>query len=153
VSESKPAWTPGRLILIVVLLLVLFALATLGMVHYLLAAKAGPAVSAEKAQPGLGPAYSLDTFNVNLADPDSRHFLKATVSLELGTQSLSRELEKRQAQVRDIIITLLREKKAGELKNGNAAVEELKREIRDRLNAVLTTGKVTAVYFTEFIVQ
>lgn len=152
-SESKSAWTPARLILIVVALLIIFALSTLAMVHYLLAAKEGPAAGGTTVQAGLGPVYGLDSFSVNLADQESRHFLKATVTLELGTPALAKELDKRKAQVRDIIITLLREKTSEQLKGDNTTVAKLKTEIRDRLNAVLASGKITAVYFTEFIVQ
>ena len=63
------------------------------------------------------------------------------------------ELDKRQAQIRDITITLLREKKAADLKAGNTAVIELKQQIQKHINIVLENGQVTAVYFTEFIVQ
>lgn len=150
-SEGKQFFTPLKLVVVIVLVLGAFTAMTLGIVNRLLAAK--QMSPAQAAQPGTGPKYALETFNVNLADQESRRFLKATITLELDAPKLAKELEKRKAQVRDIIIALLREKKASELKDGNTAVQQLKEEIKSRLNAVLTSGKVTAVYFTEFIVQ
>ncbi|MDK2855163.1 MAG: flagellar protein FliL [Bacillota bacterium] len=151
-SEGKQAWSPGRIIILVVVLFALFAVSTLAFVQYLLTRETAP-TARKPAQTGMGPTYSLDSFNVNLADQDSRHFLKTTITLELGTPGVAKELEKRQAQVRDIIISILREKTAEELKDGNATVQKLKDEIKSRLNNVLSSGQVTAVYFTEFIVQ
>lgn len=152
-SEGKQTWTPGRIIILVLVLFALFAVSTLAFVQYLLTSRETASAARKPAQAGIGPTYSLDTFNVNLADLESRHFLKTTITLELGTPALAKELEKRQPQVRDIIISILREKTAEELKNGNATVQKLKDEIKSRLNNVLTSGQVTAVYFTEFIVQ
>ncbi|HHV08555.1 MAG TPA: hypothetical protein GXX69_10135 [Firmicutes bacterium] len=144
--------TPRKLILIAILLLILFAVTTLGIVTFLLREQNEPASVAAKPQ-GTGPNYSLETFNVNLADQDSRHFLKATLTFELSSPKVVSELEKRKAQARDIVIALLREKKAVDLKAGNTAVLELKEQIQKELNAVLENGQITAVYFTEFIVQ
>jgi len=152
-NEGKQIWTPGRIIMLVLVLFALFAVSTFAFVQYLLTARDSASAAKRPAEAGIGPTYSLDTFNVNLADQESRHFLRATVTLELGTPALTKELQKRQPQVRDIIISILREKTAEELKDGNATVEKLKSEIMNRLNNVLTSGQVTAVYFTEFIVQ
>lgn len=144
--------TPKKLILIGILLLVLFALTTLGIVTFLLREKNPPALEAPKTE-GTGPSYDLETFNVNLADQESKHFLRATLTLELSSPKLVPELDKRKAQVRDIIISLMREKKAADLKVGNSAVLDLKRQIQEQLNSILEKGQIDAVYFTEFIVQ
>ena len=151
-DTKQVALTPQKLILIGILLLVLFALTTLGIVAFLLREKSQPAPAALRAE-GTGPSYALDTFNVNLADQESKHFLRATLTLELSSPKLVPELDKRKAQIRDIIIALLREKKAADLKVGNNAVLDLKRQIQEHLNAVVEKGQITAVYFTEFIVQ
>lgn len=152
-SEGKQTWTPGRIIIVVLVLCVLFAVSTLVFVSYLITSRDTGSTPKKPAEAGMGPTYSLDTFNVNLADRESRHFLRATITLELDTSALTKELQKREPQVRDIIISILRAKTAEELKDGNATAQKLKEEIKSRLNSVLTSGQVTAVYFTEFIVQ
>jgi flagellar FliL protein len=151
-KTNQVALTPPKIILISLLLLVLFAVTTLGIVTFLVRNQREPAPAAAKPQ-GTGPTYPLESFNVNLADQESRHYLKATITLELSSPKVVTELDKRQAQIRDITITLLREKKAADLKAGNTAVIELKQQIQKYINIVLENGQVTAVYFTEFIVQ
>lgn len=152
-NETKQiAFTPQKIILIGILLLALFAVTTLGIVAFISREGNQPASAEAKIQ-GTGPTYSLESFSVNLADQESRHFLKAALTLELSSPKVVSELDKREAQVRDIIIALLREKKAAELKAGNTAVLELKQQIQEQINVVLENGQITAVYFTEFIVQ
>ena len=149
-SEGKGGMSPLKIVLLVIAVSVLFTLVTVGIVNLLLNQKRSPT---PETMLGTGPTYSLDAFNVNLADQDSRRFLKATVTLELSESGVAKELQKREAQIRDIIIGLFREKKAAELKDGNQAIIELKSQMVKHLNAILTSGEISAVYFTEFIVQ
>ncbi|MFN7904858.1 MAG: flagellar basal body-associated protein FliL [Pseudobdellovibrionaceae bacterium] len=59
-------------------------------------------------------------------------------------------MDKRKSQVRDIIIILLSSKTYDEVSNREGK-ESLRNEIKEQLNSFLTTGEISAVYFTEFI--
>ncbi|MGI6129618.1 MAG: flagellar basal body-associated FliL family protein [bacterium] len=144
--------TPQKLIISGIVLLALFTLTTLGIITFMLREKVPLASEVPKAH-GIGPSYELDTFNVNLADLESKRFLRATLTLELSSSKLIPELDKRQAQIRDIIISILRKKKAADLKADSINVVNLKHQVKEQLNAILEKGEISAVYFTEFIVQ
>jgi len=146
-------WTPQKVILVAVIILILFAVTTFGIVALLM--RNQKALTEDETTPkGTGPKYSLEDFSVNLADQGSRRYLKATVTLELSTAKVAAELDKREAQIRDITITLLREQKATDLQAGSSTViAGLKQKIKDSINQVLENGEIIAVYFPEFIVQ
>jgi flagellar FliL protein len=100
----------------------------------------------------VGPMFKLDPFVVNLNEPRGNRYLKTTIQLEMENESLQSELERRQAQMRDIILALLTSKTTDELK----ALEgkfRLREELLSRLNALLVNGSIRRVYFTEFVIQ
>lgn len=105
----------------------------------------------------IGRVIPLETFIVNLSGSKGRRVAK--VNLELEIQGANRsgsyveiqnELETRKAQIRDIIIILLSGKTYDEVA-AREGKEQLRSEIRDTVNAFLTTGKIVNVYFTDFI--
>ena len=65
-------------------------------------------------------------------------------------RKLLARIEKRKAQIRDIIIIILSSKTYDEVSTREGK-DGLKSEIKDTLNAFLTKGKIVNVYFTEFI--
>ena len=100
----------------------------------------------------MGPVFKLDPFVVNLVDARSNRYLKITIQIELDSEDVMPELERRGPQVQDIILALLTSKKPKELQ----ALEgkfRLREELLSRLNALLVNGKVKRVYFTEFVIQ
>ncbi len=98
----------------------------------------------------VGKVIPLETFIVNLAGSKGRRIAKVNMELEVQGESIQEEIEKRKAQVRDIIIIILSGKTYDEvaLKEGK---EKLRDEIKDTVNGFLTKGKILNVYFTEFI--
>lgn len=100
----------------------------------------------------VGDMFKLDPFVVNLNEPRGNRYLKTTVQLEMDTPELQTELERRQAQLKDVILALLTSKSSQELQ----ALEgkfRLREELLSRINALLVNGSVTRVYFTEFVIQ
>lgn len=101
----------------------------------------------------VGKVVPLETFIVNLAGSKGRKVAKVMMELELKDnegRNVADEIEKRKAQVRDIIIIILSSKKYEEV-SSKEGIDNLKGEIKDTINPFLTNGKITNVFFTEFI--
>ncbi|PRX33665.1 flagellar FliL protein [Orenia metallireducens] len=98
----------------------------------------------------LGTTTPIGQFLVNLAD--GRRFIKVNIVLEVSNDKVVTELTERQPQVRDAIITILRAKDNNQI-NSNEGVRKLRTEIMNKINQNLIKGKVTNVFFTDFVVQ
>ncbi|MBN2706140.1 MAG: flagellar basal body-associated FliL family protein [Deltaproteobacteria bacterium] len=108
--------------------------------------------AAKKNEPKILPVFALKPFVVNLADKKSRRYLKVTMKLELSDEVLLEEVDKRQAQIRDVILTLLSSKTAAEISTMEGKFL-LRQDIIKRVNVHLVSGQVTKVYWEEFVVQ
>ncbi len=98
---------------------------------------------------------NLEPFLVNLADPQSVRFVKVT--FQLGLTEDREEFIRSPiaiAATRDAIITLLSSKTSDQILTVEGK-ENLRREIRDRVNGVVTGSKarVRDVYIVELVVQ
>jgi flagellar FliL protein len=100
----------------------------------------------------MGPIYNLDTFLVNLNEPQGKRYLKAKVTLELETEDVQAEIEKRLPQIKDAVLTMLSSKSYGDISDLTGKYQ-LRAELISMINSYLKTGKIANVYFTEFIVQ
>lgn len=100
----------------------------------------------------VGKIIPLETFIVNLAGSKGRRIAKVNMEIEIQGENIQEEIEKRKAQVRDIIIIILSGKTYDEVSNKEGK-EKLRDEIKDTVNGFLTKGKIVNVYFTEFIYQ
>jgi len=100
----------------------------------------------------LGPIYSLETFIVNLADKGGNRYLRVTIDFELGNAELQGEVDKRLPQIRDSILMILPSKRFDDISSveGKTALRD---EILEKVNSLLTLGKITNIYFKEFVVQ
>ncbi len=153
VKKSKK----GLLIIIIITLLVLGG-GGFGAYWFLLrtppptAEELAAAEAAKKPEPVILPVFALKPFVVNLADKKSRRYLKVTMKLELSNEELLEEVDKRRAQLRDVVLTLLSSKTAAEISTLEGKFL-LRQDIIKRVNVNLVTGKVTKVYWEEFVVQ
>lgn len=98
----------------------------------------------------VGKVVPLETFIVNLSGSKGRRIAKVNMELELKGDNVQEEIDKRKAQIRDIIIILLSDKTYDDVATKEGK-EQLREEIKDTVNAFLTKGKIQTVYFTEFI--
>ena len=96
------------------------------------------------------PVVPLETFIVNLAGSKGRRVAKVNIELEVSKADVQKEIDQRQAQVRDIIIMIL-SSKTYEYVSTKEGKNQLREEIKDTVNAFLSTGKIESVFFTEFI--
>jgi flagellar FliL protein len=63
---------------------------------------------------------------------------------------VAEEIEKRKAQIRDIIIITLSSKSYEEV-SSREGKDQLRNEIKDTINNFLTKGKIKNVFFTDLI--
>ena len=119
----------------------------------------------EKSDPGLvvpvpeitvsqdiGPMVKIDEFIVNIISEDGRHYVKAALTLELNKEDALEETSKRMPQIRDAILLLVGNKTFEELHDLQGK-KQLKAELVSKINSFMQTGKVKAIYFTDFVVQ
>lgn len=100
----------------------------------------------------IGHMYPMDQYVVNLLSESGTRYLKTTMNLELSEQTLSPEIDKKQALIRDIIIRTLSAKTYEDVSTAKGK-ERLKDELVTRINEVLRDGYIKNVFFTDFIVQ
>ncbi|MFP3206569.1 MAG: flagellar basal body-associated protein FliL [Hydrogenobaculum sp.] len=100
----------------------------------------------------LGVMYDLGSFLVNLADKNANTYAKVSITLELSNQKVQQEVVKRLPIIKDAVINLLSSKTYDEIRTPEGK-EELRLELIKRINAILVTGGVQNIYFTQFIVQ
>lgn len=100
----------------------------------------------------VGRVVPLETFIINLAGSKGRKVAKVNIELELKDTNgnVADEIDKRKAQVRDIIIIILSSKSYEEVASRDGK-DNLRTEIKDTINSFLSKGKIGNVFFTEFI--
>lgn len=106
----------------------------------------------EEAADTIGPMYSLDSFVVNLAEAGSNRYLRVTMELELDNEILKTELEQRLPQVRNAMLMILPTKNTADINTVDGKLS-MRDQLIDEINTFLTTGEVTNIYFTEFVIQ
>ena len=99
-----------------------------------------------------GPIRELDPFVLNLADQEELRYLKMTIQLELDRPETETHFEARIPALRDSLLVLLTSKESQHLRTANGK-RRIREEILARANHILNKGKITNVYFTDFIIQ
>jgi flagellar protein FliL len=97
-------------------------------------------------------SFELGNFLVNLADPGGKRYLKIALQLELSGQRAGDEINRRNVEVRDMMLMILSSKEYEQIGSMNGKLS-LKKEIITRMNKMLQDGQIKEVYFTEFLVQ
>ncbi|MGA6926738.1 MAG: flagellar basal body-associated FliL family protein [Desulfosarcina sp.] len=108
------------------------------------------AVAEEENQ--IGPVYALDTMIVNLADQGGKRYLRTTMTLELSDSEAVSTVESRLPQVRDAILMILSTKNYDQVSTTEGKVA-LRSQLMEKINRLMTKGRVNNIYFTEFVVQ
>ena len=106
----------------------------------------------EEEENVIGPLYSLDTMIVNLSDHGGKRYLRVTMALELSDPDAVATIESRLPQVRDAILMIMPTKKYDEISTTDGKIA-LRTEVMEKINTLMTKGRVTNIYFTEFVVQ
>lgn len=115
-------------------------------------APAPKAASEPVAAGTIGPMVEIEPFIINILDEKGTRYLKAAITLETDTDPAVAEINQRMPQIRDAILLLIGNKTFGELADLQGKLQ-LRSELRERLNKILTGGRIQKIYFTEFVVQ
>ncbi len=102
-----------------------------------------------------GPAaniFPLDPFIVNIYDGQELRYLKVKVELEMVSPAIKAELDGRLAPIRDSVLILLSAKTLQDIQDVQGK-NTLKDEILGAINKNIPPGKISKVYFTDFVVQ
>lgn len=99
--------------------------------------------------PGL--LRELEAINLNPANSSGEIF-SCQLTLEAPEQEIIDELTSRDPQVKDVILTYLSFKSVLEL-NDVSKRDEYRKELIDRINSILTTGNISNLYITQWILQ
>lgn len=161
-NEPAPGGGKKKLIIIIAAAVLLLAIAG-GGAFFLLHKKAPP--PEEKKDPGkevpvpdlhqkseIGPMLEIKEFIVNIISQDGSHYVKASLTLELSNEAAKEETTQRMPQIRDAILLLVGNKTFEELQDLQGK-KQLKAEMSSKINAVLKSGKVKNIFFTDFVVQ
>ncbi len=101
----------------------------------------------------VGPMYPLDQFIVNLVSTGGgKRYLKTAIALEMSIAKMQSELDSKVNILRDTIITILASKTFEEIQTTRGK-QKLKEEILARINEFLVDGRISNIFFTEFVVQ
>jgi len=114
--------------------------------------KAAALIKPVPEEAAIGPMVEIKEFVVNIIGEDSAHYVKASLSLELDKDSALDEVNKRMPQIRDAILLLIGNKTVEELQDIQGK-NQVKAELRSKINSFLKTGKISNIYLTDFVVQ
>lgn len=110
------------------------------------------AAGAAGAAGGASTVFSLDPFIVNIYDGQELRYLKVKIELEMASPAIKPELDGRIAAIRDAILVVLTTKTLQEIQDAQGK-NQLREEILAAISKIVAQGKVTRVYFTDFVVQ
>lgn len=163
-NEAAEGEGGGKKKLIIIIVAALVLLLGIGAAVYFLFLKKPPpeeteeqeqvemvAPAAEEAAE-IGPMVNIEEFIVNIISEGENHYVKASLALELSGEETVEEVNKRMPQIRDAILLLIGNKTFEELQDLQGK-KQLKAELKAKINAFLQTGRVKAIYLTDFVVQ
>ncbi len=135
-----------------IMLIMMVAITLVGVIAVVVVTKVGEPTSAE-SEPSIDEivkaSVEIPEITTNLAGND---FIKISFTIQTDSKKAKEELEKRNFQVQNIIITELSETKAEQL-TGKKGKEALQTKIKEEVNKVMQEGQVVKVYITSSILQ
>ncbi|KAA6452378.1 MULTISPECIES: flagellar basal body-associated protein FliL [Bacillus] len=136
--------------LIIIMLIILIAISALGTAAYfIVSGKLGKSDKEPTIDEIVESSVDIEEITTNLK---SDHIIRIAIKLETDSKKAKEELEKRDFQVKDAIITLLADTNADKIE-GDKGKEAFKRELKNKVNSYLQEGKVEKVYITSFNLQ
>ena len=99
----------------------------------------------------IGPTYDLGDFVVNLSGTRGYQIIQADIVVEISNEDTREELDRREPQIRDAVIRILRRQSTEDLEE--PGTDQIKEEIINKVNNMLSDGQLTNVWFTRMVIQ
>ncbi|AMA52320.1 flagellar basal body-associated protein FliL [Bacillus inaquosorum] len=136
--------------LMIILLIILVIIGALGAAAYfVLGGKSEKSEVKKSIDEIVASSVDVEEITTNLK---SDNIIRLAIKLETDSDKSKEELEKRDFQVKDAVISLLADTNADEIE-GDKGKETFKKELKDKINSYLQKGKVEKVYITSFNLQ
>lgn len=100
----------------------------------------------------LGVTTSFENLTVNPAGTDGTRYLMVSIVFEAQTQQILDELTAKEVAVKDTLLHILSSKTVPELSDMSTR-NPLRERLREATNAFLTSGQLTHLYFTQYVMQ
>lgn len=114
--------------------------------------QAGQGVKKDEAFAEVGKMSSLGSFILNLNTPGDSRYLKVSITGELSDDGVEEEIARKKPIIDDIFVSHISAKAFDEIADDKGK-SIMKEELLEKLNKYLMKGRVTRLYFTEFVVQ
>ncbi|MEG7281768.1 flagellar basal body-associated protein FliL [Bacillus sp. 0909A] len=136
--------------LLIILIIILIVIGALGAAAYfVLGGKSEKSEAKRSIDEIVASSVDVAEITTNLK---SDNIIRLAIKLETDSDKSKEELEKRDFQVKDAVISLLADTNADEIE-GDKGKETFKKELKDKVNSYLQEGKVEKVYITSFNLQ
>ena len=110
------------------------------------------AAAEELEEKSIGPLIPMESIVVNVAETKGRRFFKTALSLEVDGKDLEKTAPESMPMLRAHVIDVLSAKTLDQLVSPSSR-DSLRTEILMTLNAEVTGGEFSDLFFTEFLVQ
>jgi flagellar protein FliL len=159
-EEKRPTGT-GKKRLIIIGGISILVLAIAISVFLYMRSRGGDEESAEagvenKHEPGgatqVKAIYPFEPFIVNIYDGPNLRYLKVKLEFEIAGPEAKAEIDPFQAPMRDAILVLLSSKHMEEI-TVTEGKNKLRSEVMATIGKIVPPGKISRVYFTDFVVQ
>jgi flagellar FliL protein len=111
-----------------------------------------PSKESEKAHQNSGEIVMMENVIVNPSGTGGTRFLSVSIGFEVGSPATAKMLEEREAVIKDALITILGSKTISQLSDPKER-EIARFQIKKRVEQLLQSEDLMAVYFTDFILQ
>nr|WGD69056.1 flagellar basal body-associated protein FliL [Bacillus subtilis] len=135
--------------LMIILLIILIVIGALGAAYFVLGGKSEKSEAKKSIDEIVASSVDVEEITTNLK---SDNIIRLAIKLETDSDKSKEELEKRDFQVKDAVISLLADTNADQIE-GDKGKETFKKELKDKINSYLQEGKVEKVYITSFNLQ
>lgn len=133
----------------IILLIILIVIGALGAAAYFVLGGKSEKVKRKSIDEIVASSVDVEEITTNLK---SDNIIRLAIKLETDSDKSKEELEKRDFQVKDAVISLLADTNADQIE-GDKGKETFKKELKDKINSYLQEGKVEKVYITSFNLQ
>ena len=96
--------------------------------------------------------HLIENLVLNPAGTSGTRFLMAAVAIETKSSAANDQMNKRDAELRDVILRVLGASTIEQLTTA-AHRDSLKKEVTDSVNAMFGPGAARSVYFPQFVIQ